>query len=956
MTFRALAPCFLASSLALSGAETAPSVEDLEFFETKIRPVLAEHCYECHSVKAGKLKGDLLLDSRAAFLRGGDNGPAIVLGQPESSLLIETVGYGNVDLQMPPKYRLPEDVVADLAEWVRRDAPWPDEEAPDEAGVRESFNLEERRDSHWCWQPVADPKPPAVKATGWPLSDLDHFVLARLEEQELVPAGDADRATWIRRVSYDLRGIPPTWEEVEAFVQDQHEKAHETVVDRYLASPDYGIKWGRHWLDLMRYAESYGHEFDYNIPHAWKYRDYVVRAFQEDVPHDQMIREAVAGDLLEAPRMNPSSKTNESVTGTGFWWLGEATHGPTDVRGDEADRIDNQLDVLSKSFLALTVSCARCHDHKFDAISDEDYYSLTGYLQSSRRELVPRDPAGGIAAAATRLRELQQRATSLVTPAPTPGPDSTAPPALWDFAEGTAEGWTRSGEAFPAQPTVKGSHEVALLKGQSSSLPEGIWHSGMYGRRLHGVVRTPTFTLEKPELFVHLASEGKVRIRAVVDGYFMDDFNALLFKGMILKGKGAQTGGAWAWKKLGGDLRKYVGHRMYLEFLDEGEGYLAIDRVSYRQGGVKQRDGHPFPAEAFEPILSEARAIWGSMPQPDYVLGMTDGTPENDRLHIRGGHRSLGEELPRRFLTALGGRVESLPEGQSGRLDLAAKITSGENPLTARVQVNRLWHHLTGRGLVASVDDFGEMGQEPTHPELLDWMARRFMDLGWSNKKMIREVVLSRTYRMSCVPDPNLTATDLAERDPKNDLLHAFRVRRLSSESIRDGILAVSGRLDPKVGGPSVPVHVTPFMQGRGMPPKGPLDGQGRRSVYTAVRRNFLPPFQLAFDFPQPFSSMGRRANSNVPAQSLVLLNDEFVAQQASLWAKRLLSIEEPDQRLIQAFRDGYAREPTTEELEMLQQFLSDHAQLRNSGADHPSLWSDLCHLLINKKEFIFLR
>lgn len=953
MKFRILIPLLLGPLLAVARGESGASAEDLEFFEKKIRPVLAEHCYECHSVKANKLKGDLLLDSRNSILRGGDTGPAIELGKPEASLLIETVGYANVDLQMPPKYRLDAEIVDDLAEWVRRGAPWPDEPEPDADSVRESFDLEKRRAEHWCWQPVAKPEVPEVKVSDWPLSELDHFILHRLEQEGLRPAPDADRRTWIRRVSFDLRGIPPTWDEVETFVKDESPQAHETVVDRYLSSPDYGVKWGRHWLDLARYAESYGHEFDYDIPHAWKYRDYVVRAFQQDVPHDQMILEAVAGDLLESPRLNSETKTNESVVGTGFWWLGEATHAPTDVRGDEALRIDNQIDTLSKSFLGLTVSCARCHDHKFDAISDEDYYSLTGYLQSSRRELVPRDPAGRIAEGVTELRELQQQASSRLPVKQESTPSGEKAEALWDFAEGLSEGWIRSGEAFAPEPTQR--PEVALLPGESSSLPPGVWHSGIYGRKLHGVLRSPAFVLEKPELHLHLAAEGKVRVRAVVDGYFMDEFNALLFKGMILKDGALQTGGKWQWKRLGGDLRKYVGHRMYLEFLDEGDGYLAVDQVSY-QPGAPAPSGVPLPTGELEPLLGQAGPLQSKIPDPDYVLGMTEGTPEEDRLHIRGGHKSLGEELPRRFLTALGGQPGQAPDDASGRLDLAKRMVAEDNPLTARVQVNRIWHHLTGRGLVPTVDDFGVMGEEPSHPELLDWMARRFMELGWSNRQMIREVVLSRTYRMACRPDESLSADLLAEKDPSNDLLHAFRVRRLTSESIRDGILAVSGRLDPKIGGPPVPVHVTPFMEGRGKPAKGPLDGQGRRSLYTAVRRNFLPPFHLAFDFPQPFSTMGRRANSNVPAQSLVLLNDEFVSQQAGLWAKKLIGIPGSPDRIRMAFHDAFSREPSDTELETLEGFLAEQASLHGAGPDDPALWSDLCHLLFNKKEFIFLR
>lgn len=952
-------PLFFLTPVLLTAAGEVwaqPSAEDLEFFERKIRPVLAAQCYECHSVDSEKIKADLLLDSRAEILKGGDSGPSIVPGKPDESLLIESIRYTNVNLQMPPKTRLSEEQVADFEKWVTMGAPWPDEPPPKAGEKRNAFDLEARRKAHWCWYPVEEVEPPAVEDQDWPLSPLDRFILADLEKEGLRPAEDADRRVWIRRVSFDLRGIPPTVEEIDAFVADASPEAHAKVVDRYLASSDYGVKWGRHWLDLARYAESYGHEFDYNIPHAWKYRDHIVRAFNQDIPHDQMIREAIAGDLLEQPRIDPASGLNESVAATGFWWLGEATHAPTDVRGDEAVRIDNQVDVFSKSFLGLTVSCARCHDHKLDAISDEDYYSLTGFLQSSRRELAPRDPGGRITSGVTRLRELQKQATATVT-ASTEVTATDRPGVLWSFDDGSAEGWHRSGEAFPERPTRAGPAEVALLPEATEPVPAGVWHGGLLGQPLHGALRSPTFTLEKPELHLRLAATGRVKARVVIDGYFMGEFNALLFRGIELKDKGINTDGKWAWKKIGGDLRKYVGHRVYLEFLDEGDGYIALDEIAYQGGPNPPASVQPIADPAvLAQVFKEARSIWKSMPAPDYVLAMTEGTPENDRLHIRGGHLNLGEELPRRFLTALGGEDVPTPENASGRLELAHQVASAENPMTARVQANRIWHHLTGRGLVATVDDFGVLGEEPSHPELLDWLAARFIEGGWSNKKMIRAIVLSRTYRMSCLPHPELKEGLIAETDPANELLHAFRVRRLTSEAVRDAILTVSGRLDPKLDGPSVPVHLTAFMDGRGKPKSGPLDGAGRRSLYTAVRRNFLPPFHLAFDFPTPFSTMGRRSQSNVPAQSLVLMNDPFVAGQAGLWAKNLARESDQDARVRLAFLESLGREPQESEMAMIRDFLERQAELHGTAPDDPKVWSDLCHLIFNKKEFIFLR
>jgi hypothetical protein len=512
----------------------------------------------------------------------------------------------------------------------------------------------------------------------------------------------------------------------------------------------------------------------------------------------------------------------------------------------------------------------------------------------------------------------------------------------------------REGEAFPEKPTGGEKLEVALLPGTTNHQPAGVWHSGLHGALLHGTLRSPTFTLKKPELHVRLAATGRVRARIVVDGYFMDEFNALLFNGLELKGKGIDTNGAWQWKRFAGRLHKYVGHRVHLEFIDEGDGYIAIDEIAYAKGADEMPLVPIADPDALAPVMEQAQAVWKTIPAPDYVLAMTDGTPENDRLHIRGGHQNLGEELPRRFLTALGGGA--IPETGSGRLELAEEVTSPENPLTARVQANRIWHHLTGRGLVPTVDDFGVMGEEPSHPELLDWLAARFVESGWSNKQLIRSIVLSRTYRMSCIPHPEVTAGQIAEKDPTNEKLHAFRVKRLTSESIRDAILAVSGRLDPKLGGPPVGVHLTSFMEGRGRPKAGPLDGAGRRSLYTAVRRNFLPPFHLAFDYPIPFSTMGRRSNSNVPAQSLVLMNDPFVAAEAERWARQLLTEPDPAKRLTMAYATAFSRELQAPERSMLDEFLDRQAELHGTSRDDLKVWSDLAHLLFNKKEFIFIR
>ena len=403
----------LSSPTPTTAQDKAISSEQLEFFEKKVRPVLAEHCYGCHSATAKKLKADLRLDSRAGMLRGGDLGPAIVPGHPEKSRLIEAITYKNVDLKMPPKTKLADAVIADLTAWVKMGAPWPDEQAIKKNTYSE-FNLSKRKQQHWSWQPIHAPTVPAVKDAAWPRSDVDRFLLVKLEAKGIKPAGDADPRTLLRRLYFDLIGLPPGRAEVEEFVAAwdaagaKRGSVIEKVVDKLLDSPQFGERWARHWLDLVRYAESRGHEFDFTIPNAYHYRDYVIRALNSDVPYNQFVQEHIAGDLLKSPRLHQDG-FNESILGTGFWFLGEEVHSPVDTRQDEADRFDNRIDVLTKTFLGLTVSCARCHDHKFDAISTKDYYSLFGILESCNYRLARFDTMTHNRKIAEQLAELRKK-------------------------------------------------------------------------------------------------------------------------------------------------------------------------------------------------------------------------------------------------------------------------------------------------------------------------------------------------------------------------------------------------------------------------------------------------------------------------------------------------------------------------------------------------------------------
>ena len=936
-----LASCFLYLGVALLSQATEFSSEQLNFFEKKIRPVLVDKCHKCHSASSKKLKADLYVDSLEGLLKGGDSGPALVPGDPEKSLLIEVIRYEDTDMEMPPKSKLPDAVIKDFETWVENGAAWPKEVARTATNA-ESFDLQKRKSEHWSWKPLA----PAPRQDGF----IDKLIGEKLAEAKLRPAPHAEPSTLLRRLNFDLIGLPPTAEEIDAFNQayaKAPDAAVEAAVDRLLSSPHFGERWGRHWLDLMRYAESHGHEFDYPIHNAHHYRDYVIRAFNTNVPYDHFVAEHIAGDLLPKPRINPENQTNESIIGTGFWYLGEAVHAPTDVRLDEADRIDNMVDTFSKSFLGLSIACARCHDHKFDAISIDDYYSLTGYLQSTRRNEYKQDPGGKIANGTAEVQKVADAGLKILNEA-APTPPKELPEGL---LLPTNSRWFPSGHAF-GESFIPALGWNAV---KNTITDHAAYDSSRYGDHLHGVLRTPTFEITGDR--IHLYIKGNAQVRLIIDGYFMQPFNGLLFGGTR---KDIKNGDKWQWVTLASkDIAQKAGQKAYLEIIDNGGGSVAVKAVSTANKAPKLEEIFPPVPQASElqkkfaakltKLSKKANEISKTIPNPAAtILSVTDGTPENDRVHIRGSHKNLGSEVPRRFLTALGGEEVAPSKTSSGRLKLAEQVVSQTNPLTARVAANRIWHHLFGRGIVPTVDDFGPMGIKPSHPKLLDTLAASFIEKKWSRKDLIREIVLSKTYRQSANPHPDLSSQYLADTDPENILLYKAPVRRLQAEAIRDSMLAISGRLDPKLFGNSVPVHLTSFMQGRGRPRSGPLDGNGRRSIYTTIRRNFLPPMMLAFDMPSPFSAVARRTVSNVPAQALTLMNDPFVISESKRWADSTANIKENKTRVETMFLQAFARQPSQKELQTALDWIQTHP-------DQKTAWKDFAHSLWNAKEFIFL-
>lgn len=1035
--------------------------QQVEFFEKQIRPLLVEHCYECHSGSAKKLQANLRLDFRAALLTGGDSGPVIVPGNAVESLLVHSVRYESYE--MPPKGKLPDSDIDLLIQWINDGAPWPDEPMPDSTGADKRFDLDERKSSHWAWQPLKVLEPPKVRQIDWPISPIDHFILQKLEDAGLQPAPAIDRRGLIRRIAFDLIGMPPTPEQVEAFLADTGDDATEQVVDSFLRSPHFGERWGRHWLDLVRYAESRGHEFDHDAINAYQYRDYVIRAFNADVPYDQFVTEHLAGDLIAQPRKNPEQGFNESILGTGFWFLGEWVHSPVDIRKDETDRFDNMIDVMSKTFLGLTVACARCHDHKFDAITTADYYALSGFLQSSDFRQVRFQSIDEDRKIAQQLALLDRDYQSQIGQRIAPHLPGDIKSELLDLLEPNSEhiaylvgmqGETAGGKKLEAVvPTTDvsilvdyaslDSHDYiqdGFIFGQSpiglgqfaidtaDDTPRVRFHSqfaaksdhfwdGMISTSEHGVqqrgrlggikmsgrtLRTPTVRLQSGN--VEIRASGVGHIIACVDSHRL--IAGPLHNETVVH---FNSPDAWTWVRM--NLSRYVGHGVHFEFVPDEGSSMSIARVVQNLSGADrtnfeqkekqyhqtserleqwftsfvQMPGDGAAEDAFEDSGSsnpkapsaaddvrklvtqwaDARAdLRKSLRiESELAMAMIDTSGEDDRVLIRGNSSSPGTIVPRRYLAAIDGPGPIDRETRSGRLELAGRINDPANPQASRVMVNRIWHHMMGRGIVPTTDDFGVLGQSPTHPELLDYLADQFHRDGRSIKATIRRIVLSRSYQMSSLADPEAMA-----KDPKNLLWHHRQPKRLEGEAIRDTLLAISGRFAPKMYGPPVPIHLTSFMDGRGRPgASGPLDGSGRRSIYLAVRRNFLSPFMLTFDAPVPFSSMGRRNVSNVPAQSLILMNDPFVVEQAKFWATRIITDlpmptadNSPDNRdavnrtrIRQMYQLAFSRPPVDSEIELVMPFISDNSTTTN---DELSRWTDLAHALINTKEFIFLR
>ncbi len=1054
--------------IAVHADEDIRRAEEISFFETKIRPVLETSCKSCHGPKVAE--SDLRVDSEAALKAGGAvHGPAIVPGKPDESPLFKAIEYKEEDLKMPPKPGpLSAETVADFRRWIERGAVWPAD--PSASGSVKRFDLATRKAQlPWLWTTPEKPAIPTVKNADWPRGDIDRFLLARLEGAGIAAVADADEVTWLRRASFVVTGLPPTIAEVDAFVADASADKRARAVDRLLASPAYGERWARHWMDLVRYAESRGHEGDYTIANAWRYRDYLIRAFNADVPYDQFVREHLAGDLLEQPRLDPKTGANESLLATGWPFLGEEVHSPVDIRQDETDRIDNKIDVLGKTFLGLTIACARCHDHKFDAISQKDYYALSGFFQSSTYRQAP-------FATMTADREIGRRFETLraaknqairavlatakpplaadiesamnAVPASEPGrtirsfldqlarldAGANGPPAadgskiartIVDFEAGETGGWQVDGPAFGSGPLKSGTilppspNDITLRVATRSGAyvdrqfakprpdPVSENEAGSLGNWLRGsgTGRTRKFTIETGHL--HFLVTGHMRVFASVASHFMvaGPLHGRVVREVKVEGDEPK----WVHQ----DLTEYVGQRVVIEVTPVPNAPGAIFAIVESEGPkppqtnvihgtpkppandpttIASRIGaaleacspgrtadnaqaatiaailrHPALVPGLADRLTPIATAWAAeemaiaaeiAPQAPLAPALADLNGVDEHVLLRGSWRRQGPMAHRGLPEAFSESI-SLSDSTSGRRELAERLTRPDQPLVARVWVNRLWQHVFGAGIVPTPDNFGVLGFRPTHPELLDHLAVTFVtDDAWSTRAILKRLLLSRAFGLSSHPGDAATET----ADPQNVLLHRGNLRRLESEAIRDAMLAVSGRLDPAMFGPPVPVHLTEFIVGRGRPDKsGPLDGAGRRSIYTAVRRNFLPTLMTAFDMPPPFSAVGRRNVTNVPAQALALANDPFVIGQARFWADRELR-EKPDDadeaRIERMFRSALARKPVPAEKSALTDALNAFRQTRKGGdaaRAEAEAWADLAHTLFCVNEFRYV-
>jgi hypothetical protein len=973
-----LAGLVLWFGLLTSEGRGAVDSRDAEFFEKRVRPVLVERCYSCHGEKLQW--GGLRVDSAEGLRKGGARGSAFVAGKPEESLLIKAISYKDAQLQMPPTEKLPDEEVAALTEWIRKGAPDP-RGATVSGAVAKGNDVDSGR-KHWAYQAPKKPPVPNVRDTRWPRTDIDRFILAKLEDKGLRPVGDAKPATWLRRVYFDLTGLPPTPDEIQAFVNDTRPKAHALTVDKLLGSRSFGERWGRHWLDVTRFGESVTLR-GFIFKEAWRYRDYVIESFNEDVPYDRFLKEQVAGDLLPFPSLKERQR---GLIATTFLMLGNTNLEEQDKKQLEMDVVDEQLDTLGKAFVAQTIGCARCHDHKFDPIPTRDYYAMAGILRNVKslehanvskwmerplpleesQEAIYLKHEAAVASLQAQIKLAKESAKALAAKsAEVNGPVKLSiiaagdlPGIVVDSSQARAVGeWKHS--QYSSHYIGDGYlHDLNVGKSEKTLtfLPD-ITRPGSYEVRL-AYVHAPNRAANVPVTLFHADGETLVHVNQqeppTIDGHFVS-LGQFRFEG---------NGFGYA-------LVSSEGTSGYVTA--DAVQFIPVDATNASSSGDSKQRTNPAtsdkagsdPASA---ATSQIKALEAGLkklneegPARPMVMSVQEETGTGDiPVHFRGSVHTLGEKVPRGFLqVATYGKPPSIPANESGRRELGEWLASPNNPLTARVMANRVWLWLFGSGLVRTVDNFGTTGEEPSHPELLDYLALQFVEQGWSVKKLVREIVLSRVYQLNSAADGGIAssskdrqtlqaaAAKAAKADPENRLLWRMNRRRLEAECIRDTILSVSGELQPGTGGSTIaPGTAADYAY---------KHTSKQRSVYLPVLRNALPELFEVFDFPDTSRVTGQRNVTTVAPQSLFLLNHPFVMEQARYFADRLLAKSGSDNktRVEEAYRLALGRRPAEGELRVALRYLGEPTA--SSSRERLQAWAQLCHSIFASLDFRYL-
>ncbi|WP_417848114.1 DUF1553 domain-containing protein [Thalassoglobus sp.] len=913
----------LLGSLALCHAEdeeNSVSEVGLDFFEKKIRPVLVEHCYECHSADSKIVRGGLLVDSAEAFRKGGDSGESVVPGKPGEGTLLDALKHET--FEMPPKQKLPEQVISDFEAWIAMGAPDPREATSKAAAKKMGMDLETGR-QFWSFKPLRKVTLPKVQLTDWPQSKIDQFILAKQEEHGLRPGADAGDLTLLRRLYFDLTGLPPSAEQVLAFQSNQSDARWTEVIDELFASKNFGEHWGRYWLDLARYSESTGGGRSLLYGESWRYRNYVIDSFNADKPYDTFILEQLAGDLLEAENYE---QRQQQIIATAFLALGPHNYENQDKEQLRMDIVDEQIDTTGRVFLGMTIGCARCHDHKFDPIPTSDYYALAGIFrstnslvdgnvsrwvstplpQSQQQTDLIRKHESNLAETNEALRKLQARMTQLKVGLPAILVDTDQATLVGDWTESqSVKGYIGENYRHSSDLTSSATYEIPL-------------QPGLYEVQIS---YTPSSNRTRKAKVTVQHSEGEKeflinqQLAPNEDGTFhsLGEFEV----GELLTVQIRPT-----------EMSPTIIDAVRLISKSEVNGELA-DKLQ------KELAEANVELTALQAKLKKLEA--NAPEKPPLAVSVEEMEQAEDYfVCIRGNVHNLGEPVKRGFLSVIqSSEPVSLPDDTSGRLEFANWIASPENPLTARVFVNRVWHSLFGVGLVRTVDNFGVPGETPSHPELLDFLASEFVENGWSMKKLIRQIVLTRTYQL----DSSLSA--VSAKDPENRYLTHQNRKRLRAESIHDALLSMSGELDPTPAGNS--------MRPGTRSEYGYKFDFGKRAVYLPVFRNRLPDLFTVFDFPDPNLSQGRRTSSTVSPQSLFLMNSEFVHMRSEETAKRVLAIEgDTPQRLEWLILTTLNRYPTSDEQRLFGDFLEDDPESLEA-------WSQVCQALFGSLDFRFV-